>query len=52
MGSVVSVLLFSGLLLAFLERTQSLFVGLMLATLAVLAWFFYSDITQPLSLSF
>lgn len=52
MGSVISALLLAGFLLAWFEKPLSLFVGFTLLTISALSWFFYSDVTQPLALSF
>lgn len=52
MGTVLSALLLAGLFLAWHEKPVGWFVGLGVATIALMSWFFYSDITQPLNLSF
>ncbi|WP_397474946.1 hypothetical protein [Pusillimonas sp.] len=52
MGTVLSALLMACLVLAWRERPMSWFAGLGLATIVVLSWFFFTDITQPLNLSF
>lgn len=52
MGSFLSILLLAGLGLALREKPLGAFVSLGLFTLMALTWFFYTDITQPLTLSF
>ena len=52
MGTVLSALLMACLAFAWRERPMAWFVGLSLATILLLSLFFYSDITQPLGLSF
>jgi hypothetical protein len=52
MGSFLSILLLAGLGMALREKPLGAFVSLGLFMLLMLTWFFYTDITQPLTLSF
>lgn len=52
MGTLLSALLLISLLCAWREKPFGWFVTLSLTTIAALSWLFYSDITQPLHLSF